>query len=178
MMENNLITFRPMRKEDLDSVLDIDQLSFSMPWPVSAYIHDLNENPAALLWVAEKHSPESGNLVVGMIVIWLVVDEAHIATLAVHPDHRGIGIGSRLLEIGLIEAFSRGAHEAMLEVRASNQAAQSLYYGYGFEIVYRRPRYYRDNNEDALLMNLDNLEDLIAKKKMIPYQMSRPQTKI
>ena len=98
-MENNLITFRPMRKDDIDSVIDIDQLSFSMPWPVNAYIHDLNENPAALLWVAKKHSPESGNLVVGMIVLWLVVDEAHIATLAVHPYYRGIGIGSRLLEI-------------------------------------------------------------------------------
>ena len=178
MMENNLITFRPMRKDDIDSVIDIDQLSFSMPWPVSAYMHDLNENPNALLWVAEMPSPDIGNLVVGMIVLWLVLDEAHIATLAVHPDHRETGIGSRLLEIGLIEAFNRGAREAMLEVRASNQAALSLYSGYGFEIVYRRPRYYRDNNEDALLMNLDNLEDLITKKKMMPYQMSRLQTKI
>lgn len=176
MMVNNLITFRPMRKDDLDSVIDIDQLSFTLPWPVSAYIHDLNENPNALLWVAEKHTQDTENPLVGMIVLWLVVDEAHIATLAVHPNHRGIGIGSRLLEVGLIEAFSRGAREAMLEVRASNQAAQSLYYGYGFEIVYRRPRYYRDNNEDALLMNLDNLEDLITNKKMFPYQMSRPQT--
>jgi ribosomal-protein-alanine N-acetyltransferase len=173
MMENNLITFRPMRKDDLDSIIGIDQLSFSMPWPKSAYIHDLNENPAALLWVAEERSPVTGNQVVGMIVLWLVMDEAHIATLAVHPDHRGSGIGSRLLEIGLIEAISRGAREAMLEVRASNQAAQSLYKGYGFEIVYRRPRYYRDNNEDALLMNLDSLEDLITKKKIIPYQMTR-----
>lgn len=164
-----------MRKDDLDSVIDIDQLSFTLPWPVSAYIHDLNENPNALLWVAEKHTQDTENLVVGMIVLWLVVDEAHIATLAVHPNHRGIGIGSRLLEVGLIEAFSRGAREAMLEVRASNQDAQSLYYGYGFEIVYRRPRYYRDNDEDALLMNLDNLENLITNKKMFPYQMSRPQ---
>ena len=178
MMENNLITFRPMRKDDLDSVIGIDRLSFSMPWPKSAYIHELDKNPAALLWVAEKRSPDTGNLVVGMIVLWLILDEAHIATLAVHPDQRGNGIASRLLEIGLIEAFSMGAREAMLEVRASNKIAQSLYNGYGFEIVYRRPRYYRDNNEDALLMNLDNLEDLITKEKMIPYQLSKPQTKI
>lgn len=174
MMENNLISFRPMRKDDIDSVIGIDRLSFSMPWPESAYLHDLNENPAALLWVAEEHSPVTGNQVVGMIVLWLILDEAHIATLAVHPDHRGKGIGSRLLEIGLIEAFERGAREAMLEVRASNQAAQSLYKGYDFEVVNRRPRYYRNNNEDALLMNLDRLEDFITKRKIIPNQMTRP----
>ena len=170
MMENNLITFRPMRKDDIDSVIKIDRLSFSMPWPESAYIHDLSKNPAAMLWVAEERSPVPGTKVVGMIVMWLILDEAHIATLAVHPEHRGYGIGSGLLTLGLIEAHEKGARKAMLEVRASNQAAQSLYKEYGFNVIYRRPRYYRDNNEDALLMNLDNLEDLITKKNMVSYQ--------
>ncbi len=174
MMENNLITFRSMRKDDIDSVIEIDRLSFSMPWPKSAYIHDLSKNPAAMLWVAEERSPVAGTKVVGMIVMWLILDEAHIATLAVHPEHRGYGIGSGLLTLGLIEAHEKGARKAMLEVRASNQAAQSLYKEYGFNVIYRRPRYYRDNNEDALLMNLDNLEDLITKKNMVSYQLSKP----
>jgi ribosomal-protein-alanine N-acetyltransferase len=99
-----------------------------------------------------------------MIDVWLILDQAHIATLAVHPDYRGKGIAADLLIKVLVEAVNRGARRAMLEVRASNQIAQSLYKDYGFEIVNRRRRYYRDNDEDALLMNLDNLDDLIKRE--------------
>jgi ribosomal-protein-alanine N-acetyltransferase len=102
-----------------------------------------------------------------MIVVWLILDEAHIATLAVHPEFRRKGVGSQLLEAALIEARNKGAREAMLEVRASNHIAQALYKDYGFEVVHRRPRYYRDNNEDALLMNLNNLDDLKLKREKI-----------
>jgi ribosomal-protein-alanine N-acetyltransferase len=145
MIENNRISFRPMRKDDLDSVMVIDRLSFRMPWPESAYRHDLSNNPNAILWVAEEYFPDKGSNVIGMI----------------HPDYRGKGIAANLLQKVLFEAFKSGARRAILEVRASNQIAQSLYEGFGFEVVTRRRRYYRDNNEDALLMNLDNLEDLI-----------------
>ena len=163
----NQITIRSMRKEDLDSVMSIDGLSFSMPWPESAYRHELNNNPAAELWVAEKKLPIGGDQVIGMIVVWLILDEAHIATLAVHPDFRRTGVGAQLLETALIGARNRGAREAMLEVRSSNYIAQALYKDYGFEVVHRRPRYYRDNNEDALLMNLNNLDDLKLKREKI-----------
>lgn len=174
MMEINNITFRPMRKDDIDSVIEIDRLSFSLPWPESAYIHDLTKNPAAMLWVAEEGSLVREPEVVGMIVIWLILDEAHIATLAVHPDHRGSGIGSGLLTTGLKGAYGKGARKAMLEVRASNLAAQALYKEYGFNVVYRRPRYYRDNQEDALLMNLDSLEDLITNKEIVHSRSPHP----
>lgn len=163
----NQIKIRPMRVDDLDSVMKIDDLSFSMPWPESAYRHELNENPASEVWVAETNSSFRGDQVIGMIVIWLILEEAHIATLAVHPEFRRQGVGSHLLEVGLIEARKRGAQEAMLEVRASNHIAQALYKDYGFEVVHRRPRYYRDNNEDALLMNLSNLNDFVIKRERI-----------
>ncbi len=172
MIENSRINFRPMRIDDLDSVMVIDRLSFSMPWPESAYQHDLKKNPDALLWVAEEISPISGTKVVGMIDVWLILDEAHIATLAVHPDYRGKGIASNLLEVLLVEAFKRGARRVMLEVRASNYKALSLYKGYGFKVVHHRRRYYRDNNEDALLMNLENLEDLIKNKRKFKSQLA------
>lgn len=167
MIENNRISFRQMRKDDLDSVMVIDRLSFRMPWPESAYRHDLINNPNAILWVAEDISPDNGSKVVGMIDVWMILEEAHIATLAIHPDYRGNGIAASLLRKVLFEAYKLGARRAMLEVRASNQAAQSLYKEFGFEIVARRRRYYRDNNEDALLMNLDNLEDLINREQEI-----------
>ena len=150
-----------MREDDLDSVMAIDRLSFSLPWPKNSYYHDLVRNPDALLWVAVVKLPDNGSKVVGVIDIWLILDEAHIATLAVHPDYRGRKIGARLLIKVLGEAVDRGASRAMLEVRASNQIAQALYKNYGFKVVKRRQRYYRDNNEDALLMNLDSLDHLI-----------------
>ena len=159
MKEDNQITFRPMRKDDLDSVMVIDRLSLSMPWSKKAYLHDLIDNPKAILRVAEDISDGSGPGIVGMIDLWLILEDAHIATLAVHPDYRGRGIATRLIELVLYEAYERGARRAMLEVRASNHAAQELYRQFGFEVVHRRHRYYVDNREDALLMNLENLDN-------------------
>lgn len=148
---------RPMRLEDLEPVRAIDRLSFSLPWPEKAFHYELTENPASLLWVAETQIPEGRGEVVGMIVVWMILDEVHIATLAVHPEHRGQGVGSHLMRVALKEAILRGVRRAMLEVRAHNRAAQSLYRRFGFEVVSRRLRYYRDNDEDALLMNLKDL---------------------
>jgi len=93
-----------------------------------------------------------------MTVIWVILDEAHVATIATHPDHRGYGIGKRLLAYGLLEAYKRGARIAYLEVRRSNVIAQNLYYKFGFEVVGERLRYYKDNNEDAVLMTLHQIK--------------------
>jgi ribosomal-protein-alanine N-acetyltransferase len=82
----------------------------------------------------------------------VIVDEAHIGSLAVHPDYRRLGIARALLVRSLAAAAGRGATQATLEVRRSNLAAQALYRRFGFEVVGMRPRYYRDNQEDALLM--------------------------
>jgi ribosomal-protein-alanine N-acetyltransferase len=161
MIVDNRLTFRPMRKDDIDSVMDIDRCSFSMPWPKSAYLHDLINNSKALLRVAEDGTNFEAPRVVGMIDLWLILDEAHIATLAVHPEYRGLGIAARLIELVLLEAHELGAGKVMLEVRASNLAAQALYKQFGFEIVHRRPRYYVDNKEDAFLMNLEDLESWV-----------------
>jgi ribosomal-protein-alanine N-acetyltransferase len=158
MTVDQKITFRHMRKDDLDSVMVIDRLSFSLPWPKNAYLNDLNNNEKALLRVAEASTNRNDARVVGMIDLWLILDEAHLATLAVHPDYRGLGIATRLIDLVLLEAHELGAIKVMLEVRSSNYAAQALYKQFGFKVVHRRPRYYVDNREDALLMNLDDLD--------------------
>ena len=150
---------RPMRLEDVPAVQAIDNLSFSMPWPESAYHYELNENPLSLLWVAETETDLEHSSIIGLLVIWLVVDEAHIATLATHPDYRRHGIGLALLVTGLKAAIRKGMQQATLEVRAGNFAAQELYQRFGFRIVGRRPRYYRDNNEDALIMTAAPLDE-------------------
>lgn len=155
---NDTILVRAMETEDLDQVLEIENLSFSLPWPASAYLYELNQNPLSLLWVAETRLNSERSKIVGMMVVWLVLDEAHIATLAVHPEHRRQGIAKRLLTTGLVESIHRGMLSATLEVRASNLVAQHLYDEFRFKIVGYRPRYYRDNSEDALIMTVNNLD--------------------
>jgi len=151
---------RPMGIEDLEQVLVIENLSFRLPWPASAYQYELSQNPLSLLWVAETGLLNGKTKIAGMIVVWLIVDEVHIATLAVHPEHRHKGFAHSLLTTALIESIHRGMRAATLEVRVSNLAAQQLYDGFRFKIVGRRPRYYRDNNEDALIMTSNNLDEI------------------
>jgi ribosomal-protein-alanine N-acetyltransferase len=152
-----MVQIRPMKIDDLAQVHNIDELSFSTPWPLSSYRFELIENPTSMLWVAEESLPGK-NRVVGMVVVWMLVDEAHIATFAVHPDSRSRGIGRRLLVYSLQEAARKGAIQATLEVRIGNLIAQNLYHEFGFRVVGRRPKYYQDNHEDALIMTLFDLD--------------------
>ena len=86
-----------------------------------------------------------------------MLDEAHVTTFAVDPDFRRRSIGERLLLAMLDVAIANGAREATLEVRLSNMAARKLYEKYGFRPVGLRPRYYSDDNEDALIMTTEPL---------------------
>lgn len=153
----NRVAIRPMQISDLEQVQAIDQHSFSMPWPASAYEYELNENPYSLLWVAEITPPGEAPILVGVVVVWLILDEAHIASIAVHPDFRTQGIAQHLLVTALREAIQKGSQLATLEVRARNQIAQRLYQRFKFETIGKRVRYYRDNNEDALIMTVTGL---------------------
>jgi ribosomal-protein-alanine N-acetyltransferase len=152
------VRIRPMIMDDIERVLLIDRLSFTLPWPANSYRFELIENPASLLRVAENSSSVGGLEVVGMIVVWLIVDEAHIATLAVHPDYRGLGISKLLLSTTLRECIQKGAVSATLEVRDSNTIAQNLYRQFGFTIAGRRLHYYHDNHEDAVIMTVTGLD--------------------
>ncbi len=150
------VVVREMRIEDLAAVQEIDRVSFPIPWPERSYRFELGENPAAHLLVAEMDGPARPQ-VIAYAGYWLIVDEAHISTLAVHPGQRALGVGGRLLAATLEHAAQLGADLATLEVRVSNGVAVSLYRKHGFSVVGRRPRYYRDNDEDALLMTLTGL---------------------
>ncbi len=148
------VRIRPMSLEDIPQVLAIDRASFALPWPESAYRFELETNTLSIALVAE----EAGQ-VVGMIVAWLLVDELHVATIGVHPERRRSGIGRQLLAAALLAGLEHGAHMSTLEVRLGNLAAQALYRRFGYRVVGRRPRYYKDNNEDALLMKSDALDE-------------------
>jgi ribosomal-protein-alanine N-acetyltransferase len=158
------VRIRPMTVADLDQVHRIDVISFTLPWSERSFRYELTNNPAARLWVAEVTEEPHQGLVVAMLVMWFIIDEVHIATIAVHPEWRQAGIGRRLLATALLAAQEEGAIKAFLEVRRSNTPAQEMYRRFGFEIAGVRPRYYKDNMEDALLLNLDELDEALLRK--------------
>ena len=147
------LQIRKMRLEDIPVIVQLDQISFSLPWPERSFRYELTNNPASRSWVAE-----ADGRVVGMIVGWMLVDEMHIATIATHPDYRRQGVASKLLSHILLESIEEGAQTSFLEVRESNFAAQEMYRKFGYEKTGRRRRYYRDNDEDAILMHLNSLD--------------------
>ena len=147
-----LLRIEPMRLADIPEVQAIEQASFTTPWPPQAYRSELETNKLAAYLVARIDGR-----VVAYAGLWLMVDEAHITTFAVDPAWRRRRIGERLLLAALDLAIARGAREATLEVRRSNLAARRLYEKYGFRPVGLRPRYYTDDDEDALIMTTDPL---------------------
>jgi len=144
---------RSMTLADLPAVIELDELSFSQPWPPDAFAAELL-NPNSRCWVVEVEGR-----VAAALVLWRVLDEAQIATIAVHPDFRQRGIGSALLRASMDAAYAEGARIYHLEVRAGNASAIKLYADFGYEIVGRRPKYYQNNGEDALLMTLNLMEE-------------------
>ena len=153
------IILRPMTLADLPQVEALDRECFPTPWPEDAFRYELTKNPHAFCWVAEIESPTGQTEIVGDIVVWLVVDEAHVSTLAVSPSFRNQRIGQRLLAKVLQVCKEKGAVQSMLEVRKSNLAAQRLYLKFGFIAVGKRKGYYQDIKEDAVLMTLPILDD-------------------
>jgi ribosomal-protein-alanine N-acetyltransferase len=180
------IQIAPMRLEDIQRVVEIDQLSFPLPWSSATYRYELAQNLNSHFFVAladgnggPASGPGAGSAgplgwlnpanwfrpppapldperpVIGYAGFWFVLDEAHISTIAVHPDWRGRHVGERLLVAMLERALDLNAVTATLEVRVTNERAQNLYRKYAFDVVGRRKRYYRDNGEDALLMTAE-----------------------
>ena len=96
--------------------------------------------------------------IVGYAGIWVMTDEAHVTTIASHPDVRGRGVGELLLVALIHRGIEVGARWMTLEVRASNDVAQNLYRKYTFKEMGVRRRYYSDNGEDALVMWTDALD--------------------
>jgi ribosomal-protein-alanine N-acetyltransferase len=178
-----------MRLEDIPEVLEIERFSFPTPWPARAYRYEVGQNRLAHYFVARRRFPaereeqvqekdayflnriqswtqttRAGVLsVVGYCGFWMAADEAHISTIAVEHKYRRQGIGQLLLITAIERAVKLGANLLSLEVRVSNLAAQNLYRKYGFKVVGRRPRYYSDNREDALIMTVEHVNSA-------PYQ--------
>jgi len=135
-----------MVSDDLDEVMRIEQDSFAYPWSKNSFQGEILSNRFAY-YVTAKDISDS---VIGYAGAWIILDEAHITTLAVDPSCRQMGTGSLLLAHLLRKAIEEGACKVFLEVRDSNRQARRIYERFGFEVIGKRKRYYHD--EDALVM--------------------------
>ncbi len=157
-----------MRLADIPEVMAIERASFPVPWSEQGYQHELLHNELAHYLVLRLTSERPAGTrrwlprlvvgsppteIIGYAGYWLIVDEAHITTIAVAPSWRRRGLGEWLLVHLLAHAAAHGARTATLEVRVSNRGAQKLYEKYRFQVVGERKRYYSDG-EDAILMTL------------------------
>ena len=140
-----------LREADLREVVEIEEQTGLNRWGYDAYRRELLTNPNSVMYVARPLDPIDLK-VLGFVASAVIYDELHINNIATHPDHRRAGIGRSLLETAMDEGRYRGATFCVLEVRASNTGAQSLYEVLGFRVTRRRKDYYRSPTEDALEM--------------------------
>lgn len=159
------VRVRDAERADLLAVHRIERASFSSPWPMAAFERHLS-SPAFLVAVDEGAAPKNADRspasetidaasVLGFVVADLVPNHGrplgHVKDLAVHPDRRGEGVGSTLLDRALTALRGESANSVKLEVRVGNEGARSLYDRFEFEPLRRVPRYY-DDGEDAIIM--------------------------
>ena len=141
-----VITVSPMLRRHLREVLAIERLVYPKPWSSKLFDDELGRR--GRLYLVSR----SGSELVGYAGVLMIADDAHVATVAVHPDREGEGIATRLLVELVRGAVRLGARQLTLEVRASNERAHRLYRRFGFAPAGARKAYYSDNGEDALVM--------------------------
>ncbi|MGK0465407.1 ribosomal protein S18-alanine N-acetyltransferase [Clostridium sp.] len=141
----------PMDASSVKSIININQLSFPISWSLESLQSEL-DNKFAKYVILKK-----GDSIVGYGGMWIIIDEAHITNIAVHPKARGLGAGDIIMEALFRFCRKQKVTAITLEVRSSNFIAINLYEKHGFEKVSTRPHYYEDNGEDAVIMWNRNL---------------------
>jgi ribosomal-protein-alanine N-acetyltransferase len=150
-----MVRIEPMTPAHLPAVVAIEAVSFPLPWTGEMFAAEM-KHAFSRCSVAVDDAGQGGEAVVrGYIVYWLTADEVQLHDVAVAPAHRGRGIARQLMESMLAEGRRHQAARAFLEVRVGNASAIALYERLGFARIGKRRAYYRDNDEDALVMALD-----------------------
>lgn len=158
-MASDSVLIEPATAEVLDEVFAIEQACFSAPWTRKMLAAELSGNQFAQFLIAKCPDPGSGHFVVaGYFCFWIVFEEVRLMNLAVLAPFRRQGVARRLVCAALRAGLERGASRAMLEVRASNQEALTLYDRLGFRQTATRTRYYVNPDEDAVLMEMAPLQ--------------------
>lgn len=133
--------------DDIDDICTIEKLSFGVPWTRDAFYNEFTINRCARYRVAVLDGK-----IIAYGGMWMMLDEAHITNIAVHPEFRGEGFGGILMKDIIETAKSGGMQSMTLEVRAKNTAALNLYKKYNFQEVAVRKGYYHNPDDDAIIM--------------------------
>jgi len=141
------ISIRKATKKDIDRICAVEKASFTTPWSKEAFRKELSTNRFAHYYVLEL-----GKEIVGYAGMWIILDEAHVTNVAIHPKYRGLKLGELLMRSLMANAKILGAKSMTLEVRVSNDVAQRLYRKLNFKEQGIRKKYYADTMEDALIM--------------------------
>ncbi len=141
------LLIRQAESGDEEGIYQVEKLCFNDPWSRDAFRKELTENDIAFYLVAEIDER-----IVGYAGLWIIGDEGHITNVAVHPDYRKKSVGSAIVHTLLDYTIQVGLKRHTLEVRPSNVEALALYKKFGFIDVGRRPKYYTDTGEDAIIM--------------------------
>ncbi len=147
------LLLEPAGPSDLRGVMEIERVSFSSPWSEKMLRAEMEGNPFARFVLARRKRDRE---ILGYVCYWIVFDELRIMNVAVAPLVRRRGIARLLVDHALAEGRAQRVRRMLLEVRASNEPAVSLYGRYGFIRTGVRKDYYSDPKEDAILMELNS----------------------
>lgn len=143
---NDTLCIVPMQLNDLDSIMEIEEASFTDAWTRSGFEESLTQT------YAKMFTAKIGETVVGYCCLYHILDEGEIINVAIHPNWRGRGLGGRMLGFLLEEGRKDGVNRFILDVRESNVAAQKLYESAGFKKIALQKRFYDTPVEDGWLM--------------------------
>jgi ribosomal-protein-alanine N-acetyltransferase len=146
--------FRPVVEPDLPRIMEIEAAGFLHPWSEALLRAELG-HPWSNLLAALAPGPDGPPRLLGYVIFWLVHDEIHVLNVGTAPEARRRGVGRALMEEAVAVGRRKGARLSTLEVRRSNLPAIALYRSLGYREVGVRPRYYAEENEDAIVMTLE-----------------------
>jgi ribosomal-protein-alanine N-acetyltransferase len=148
---------RRMTEEDLNIVCELEQQIFPDPWSKNSFSYEISQNPFCIPLILESKAD-----IIGYAIIWKIFEEFHIANFAIKPEYQGQKLGTSFLENLL--TLRGDCKFALLEVREKNTRAIQLYEKFGFQTIFKRPRYYK-NGDAALVMQKIFLESAESKRK-------------
>ncbi len=144
-------TIDNMTAADIDQIVSIEKTSFKRPWSSNSYQSEIDCKTSTCLIV--RYQDDNGTICIAAYICFrLFADEMHILKIAVAPEWQGLGLATQLIKKSFETAREKGTGSAFLEVRPSNRKAISLYGKIGFKVIGKRPFYYIEDREDALVM--------------------------
>jgi ribosomal-protein-alanine N-acetyltransferase len=167
LIQADELLIRRMRQRDVPEIMAIESVSFGRHhWSEESFLNEMKNQLGRYYSLFHKKDTK----LIGYCGYWIIFDEVHITTVAVNPDLRGASLGELLLVQMLERGMGQSVKWVTLEVRVSNTKAQNLYYKYGFQAMGVRPKYYQDNNEDAMIMTTP---DIMSETFRMDYNKSK-----